>query len=326
MTASNSQGPIVAVIGSTGSQGGSVIDHLISSDKPYRLRAITRDASKDAAKNLAEKGCEVVEADIDKREDLDRAFKGAEIVFAVTNFWAHCDGERELNDGKRMGDAAVAAGTVKRFIWSGVEHVKNGSGGKFDRVEHFDRKADVTTYLKTLPLPLTVVQAGCYMSNFLGYLPGVEPHLVGEKTVEFTLPMRPEGKLALLDVNRDYGAFVRAALEAETGKDELLACAEEITVQQFVDDFAAATRLSTSFRQVSTDEFVSLFKGQEAMGLELAQMQQWFDEFGYFGSKDFGPSLRIVKDSQAPSTPRSWKDFVAAQDWEWLVKGEKKHE
>ena len=33
--------PLVAVVGATGIQGGSVINALIESDKPYRLRGLT---------------------------------------------------------------------------------------------------------------------------------------------------------------------------------------------------------------------------------------------------------------------------------------------
>lgn len=54
---------ILAVFGATGNQGGSVIDTVLADpalSKEFKIRAITRDTSKPAAKALADKGCEVV--------------------------------------------------------------------------------------------------------------------------------------------------------------------------------------------------------------------------------------------------------------------------
>jgi hypothetical protein len=59
---------------------------------------------------------------------------------AVTNFWQHMSADKEIEDGKRIVDAAKAAGTVKQLIWSGLEPVKEISGGKFTGVGHFDSK------------------------------------------------------------------------------------------------------------------------------------------------------------------------------------------
>ena len=74
-------GPLAVILGATGAQGGSVIKHLLASDQPYRLRAITRDPSKPSGKTLSEQGVDVIKADITSEQDLTKAFDGAEIVF-----------------------------------------------------------------------------------------------------------------------------------------------------------------------------------------------------------------------------------------------------
>jgi uncharacterized protein YbjT (DUF2867 family) len=54
---------LLTVFGATGNQGGSVIKTVLehpSLSKTYRIRAITRDASKPAAVALKEQGVEVV--------------------------------------------------------------------------------------------------------------------------------------------------------------------------------------------------------------------------------------------------------------------------
>lgn len=55
---------VLAVIGATGNQGGSVVRRVLK-DLPdkYKVRAIVRDPAKPAAAELASLGCEVVEGD-----------------------------------------------------------------------------------------------------------------------------------------------------------------------------------------------------------------------------------------------------------------------
>lgn len=82
---SDTSAPLVVVFGATGTQGGSVIEHLAASKKPYRIRAITRDPSKPSGKKLQEKGCEVVKAEMGNETEVDQVVKGGDIVFVSTN-------------------------------------------------------------------------------------------------------------------------------------------------------------------------------------------------------------------------------------------------
>ena len=65
---------IIAVLGATGVQGGSVVRALLK-DKSWKVRGITRDPSKDAAKALEKQGIEVVSANIDDEQSLVKAFE-----------------------------------------------------------------------------------------------------------------------------------------------------------------------------------------------------------------------------------------------------------
>lgn len=54
---------VLTVFGATGNQGGSVITSILSDPalrSEFKIRAITRDVNKPAAKDLAAKGAEVV--------------------------------------------------------------------------------------------------------------------------------------------------------------------------------------------------------------------------------------------------------------------------
>jgi len=65
---------VIAVLGSTGTQGGGLCRAILA-DKSggFSCRAITRDPSKDKAKELAAAGAEVVAGNLDDVESLDSA-------------------------------------------------------------------------------------------------------------------------------------------------------------------------------------------------------------------------------------------------------------
>src|ERR1700704_4822072 len=146
---------IVAVVGSTGAQGGGLCEAILNDPNG----AVTRDPNKDKAKALAAKGAEVVKADIDDVESLKKAFAGAYGVYGVTNFWEHFSGEKETVQAKSIADAAKAAG-VKHVIWSTLEDTRKLMSPddnrmpilqKKYRVPHFDAKADADASFSALP-------------------------------------------------------------------------------------------------------------------------------------------------------------------------------
>src|SRR6059036_1796111 len=65
MTISGDQSaPLIVVVGATGLQGGSVINNLAASSLPYRMRGLTRNATKPKAKALADRGIEIVSCNL----------------------------------------------------------------------------------------------------------------------------------------------------------------------------------------------------------------------------------------------------------------------
>src|SRR5260370_29851055 len=124
---------LFALIGATGQQGGGVVRALEASGQ-FKVRALTRNPDKH--RQLAD---EVVNADLDRPETLEAAFKGAYGVFLVTNFREK--GADELKQATAAVRAAKDAG-VKHFVWSTLPNVEAISGGKFD-VPHFTGKAKI---------------------------------------------------------------------------------------------------------------------------------------------------------------------------------------
>src|SRR5262245_9644967 len=115
---------IIAVVGSTGSQGGGLCAAILADPSgEFACRAVTRDPGKDKAKALEAKGAAGVKGDLDDVESLKQAFAGAYGVYGVTNFWEHFSGEKEKTQAKNIADAARAAG-VKHVIWSTLEDTR----------------------------------------------------------------------------------------------------------------------------------------------------------------------------------------------------------
>ncbi|BGP20035.1 hypothetical protein JCM10213_000583 [Rhodosporidiobolus nylandii] len=316
MVASSSTGPLTVILGATGAQGGSVVNALLHSARPYRIVALSRSTSSNKAQQLREKGCEVVEADVGKKETLEKAFKGAQIVFAMTEFWSDQNAARELEDGKRIVDAAKAAQTVQLFVWSGLEPVREISKGKIREVVHFDSKAAITAYARSSGLPLAVVEPGCYMSNFLSGTLG--PHRTANGEVEWRLPVTGRTVVSLLDAQADYGAFVRAAIEVPglQAGCEVLACAEELTLETMVRQWSEVTGVKATYRQITPAQFLEAIPG--SIGVELLEMLQWFEQYGYFGRKSISKSVHALQ-----VKVKTWKEWVKEQKWAVLDEGVK---
>ena len=142
---------IIAVLGATGAQGGGLARAILH-DKasPFKVRAVTRDAGSDKAKELAALGAEVVTADVDDAASLERAFTGAHGAFCVTFYWAHFSPEKELARRGPWPQAAKRAG-LQHVIWSTLEDTRKlvpltddrmpTLMGKY-KVPHFDAKGE----------------------------------------------------------------------------------------------------------------------------------------------------------------------------------------
>jgi uncharacterized protein YbjT (DUF2867 family) len=184
----------IAVLGATGSQGGGLCRAILDdANGGFACRAITRDPSKDKAKDLASKGAEVVAADIDDVESLKKAFAGAYGVYAVTNFWEHFSGEKEKTQAQNIAAAAKAAG-VKHIVWSTLEDTRKLMAADDKRmpmlqekyrVPHFDAKAEADAFFADLPL--TRLVTSFYWDNL--YMFGLAPKKGEDGTLSWAFPM-----------------------------------------------------------------------------------------------------------------------------------------
>ena len=90
---------IIAVVGATGAQGGGLARAILDDPEGgVAVRALTRKADSAAARALAERGAEVVEADLDDVDSLVKAFEGAHGAFCV-RLWARRSSTRPCRRG-----------------------------------------------------------------------------------------------------------------------------------------------------------------------------------------------------------------------------------
>ncbi len=209
--------PIIAVVGSTGAQGGGLV-HAIFADKErkFAVRAITRKPDGPAARELAALGAEVVAGDLDDTASLERAFAGAQNLYAVTNFWEHFSPERELVQAANIARAALSAG-IKHVIWSTLEDTRKFIPLADTRmptlmqrykVPHFDAKGEADALFKDLPT--TCLRTSFYWDNLINF--GMAPQRGADGTLNFVLPMgdRKLPGIAVADIGAcAYGVFKR---------------------------------------------------------------------------------------------------------------------
>lgn len=179
----------LVVVGATGSQGRAVISYFQSQEPSWSIRGLTRNPSSDSAAKVADTGVEIAKADLNDAASLKTAFRGANYIFAYTDFAGIVkspevmgrfqSGELsapigaeaykiELQQGKNIADAAASIPELERLIWSALPGAKRLSKGKYEQLFHFDAKADAFDYMlrtETLREKASAVHMGAFMTN-----------------------------------------------------------------------------------------------------------------------------------------------------------------
>lgn len=273
---------ILAVLGATGNQGGSIANYVVSDpvlSKEYSVRALTRDPQKTESQNLASKGMKVAAADVDDIESLKKAFVGAHTVFSVTTtIYDDQTKEREVCQGRTVADAAVAAG-VQYLIFSTLSSPALVSQGKYKNAVHFDSKYEVEQYIRTLPIKSAFFAPGTFMQNFIG---GMSPRPAGDGTYALTNIVTPDTTWSMIDIT-DTGKYVAAILaEPENFEGKILSAATKLyTTNELVKIISDVTGKTVKYNQIPPDVFKEFLP--PAAAENLAEMLLYIQDFGYFG-------------------------------------------
>ncbi len=282
----------IAIMGATGAQGGGLARAILADpDGGFAARAITRDASSDKARALADAGAEVVEADADDRASLERAFEGAYGAYCVTFFWAHFKPEIELAQAQNMAQAAKAAG-LKHVIWSTLEDTRNWVpldddrmptlGGKY-KVPHYDAKGEAERFFTEAGVPTTFLLTSFYWDNFIHFGSGPQRMEDGSLAVVFPLDDARLSGIAVEDIGRAaYGIFKAG--------DELIGqklgiAGGHLTGEEMAAGISRATGQPVRYQPVPPEVYRGLgFPGADDLG-NMFQFKRDFNDY-YTGARD----------------------------------------
>lgn len=296
-------GKIIAVLGSTGSQGGGLCRAILADqDGGFVCRAITRDPNKGNAKQLQSKGAQVVSGDLDDVESLKQAFAGAYGVYAVTNFWEHFSGSKEKAQAKNIAEAASAAG-VKHIIWSTLEDIRQMMPAddlrmpmlqeKY-RVPHFDAKAEANAYFSALPV--TYLVTSFYWDNL--YKMGLAPKKGDDGQFAWSFPMGDSklAGIAVEDIGKvAYGIF--KAGQPYIGRTVGI-LGEALTIEQMGQTLSRVLGVGPiRYNAVEPDTYRNLgFPGADEMG----NMFQAYRDFAaqFLANRDLAETRRLNPSTQ----------------------------
>ena len=270
---------VLAVFGATGQQGDSIIKYVLNDpelSQSFQIRAITRTTNSEKAKELKEK-VQVVEADILDRASLETALTGAHTVFAMTVPDFGPDGfQNEYNSGKIIADVAVEKG-AEYIIFSTLPSVKEISGGKYDRSDHFDAKAQVEQYIRGLPIKSAFYSPGFFMSNFHGFFP---PRQAPDGTWVIASTNARTAQWPCIDVVGDTGKFVGAILaEPDKYQGETFCAATALySWEEIAATMSKATGKPVVYKQMSIEEFK-----KSSPSDAIIDGISYVEEFGYWG-------------------------------------------
>ena len=285
--------PVIAVIGASGSQGGSVVRALVDQGT-FRVRALTRNPS--AYDGPAD---EVLTADLNQPDSLEAGFAGAHGVFAVSNFWE--PGSDETAQGRNAVDAASKVG-VHHFVWSTLPDVDAISNGEFE-VAHFTSKARVDEFVRAAGFEwFTYVQAPFYFENLVKNMP---PQPLPDGSTGWALPIPPDARVVHMGSVEDHGGVVAGAfLHAdEVGAGSYLSSAVGLMSFGDVADTLNSQGHSLSVLEVPSEAFATFFTGAE----EMAQMMGYWQKYTYLGPGGDEVIAAARRVSTTPSTDfASW--------------------
>ncbi|GKZ65977.1 hypothetical protein AnigIFM50267_010337 [Aspergillus niger] len=274
---------ILMVVGATGQQGSSIINSILSDPKlsqEYTIRGTTRDPNSPKAQALAAKGIEIVAANFNEPESLQRAFTGAHTVFANTQ--TIYDGhtyEHEVAHGRALIDAAVAVG-VPFYIYSTLPSISKISQEWLKNGGHFDGKEEVEQYIRTQPIRSAFVAPGSFMSNFHDTM---APRRMENGDYALLLPVPAHIRLPLIETEADLGKWVAAILaDFDQYEGKVLCCATALySFEEIVETMSRVSEKTVTYREVPVEIWATYLP--ELMRGYIVDMFMLFRVYGYYG-------------------------------------------
>jgi uncharacterized protein YbjT (DUF2867 family) len=277
---------ILAVIGATGAQGGSLVRAIMADrSSSFTPRAVTRNVNSEKAKALAAAGVEVVAGDIDDSATVERAFAGAYGAFCLTNFWEHFSPEREFAQAGNMARAAKAAG-LEHVIWSTLEDTRQWVPLDDDRmptlmgrykVPHFDAKGEADQLFRDAGVPTTFLLTSFYWDNLIYFGAGPKRGPDGTLAIAFPMDDKKLPAIAVEDIGKcAYEIFKRGR---EFIGQTVAIAGEHLSGAEMAAALTRALGQEVRYNAVSPEVYRSFgFPGADDMG-NMFQFKRDFNDY-----------------------------------------------
>jgi len=295
---------IIAVMGATGAQGSGLARAILDDpESEFAVRAVTRDAGSQKAKELAAAGAEVVEADLDDPRSVELAFEGAYGAYCVTFYWAHMSPEKETAHARTLAEAAAKT-RLQHVIWSTLEDTRKWVPLNDDRmptlmgnykVPHYDAKGEVNKTFTDLGVPTTFLLTSFYWDNMINFGTGPKRGQDGRLALTFPMGDKKLPGIAAEDIGGcAYGIFKKG--NAFIGRTVGIA-GEHLTGKQMAEALSKALGQPIRYNDVSPEVYRGFgFPGADDMG-NMFQFKRDFER-DYCGarsvevSRSLNPSLQ----------------------------------
>ena len=307
---------IIAVVGATGAQGGGLVRAILEDeDSPFTARAITRNADSEKARELARLGAEVVAADVDDLESLEKAFAGAYGAYCVTFFWEHFSPEKEMAHARAMAEAAKHAG-LQHVIWSTLEDTRNWVALEDDsmptlmesyKVPHFDAKGASNRFFTELGVPTTFLLTSFYWDNLIHFGMGPQKGPDGRYAIAFPMDDKKLSGIAAEDIGRAaYGIFKKGP---ELIDKTVAIVGEHLSGEEMAAALGKALGFEVHYNAVTPEAYRGFgFPGAEDLG-NMFQFKRDFNDY-YCGirkideTRALNPALQSFADWLARNASR----------------------
>jgi len=248
---------LIAVVGATGNQGGSVVDALLR--RGVRVRALVRDLGAPAAQRLAGRGVELTVGDLADAASLDTLFDGVDAAFAMTTP-VPGGTEQETAVGIAIADAAARA-QVSHLVFSSVGGAERESG-----VPHFESKRRAEEHIESLGIHHTFLRPVFFMDNLAGFSTSVEE---GQVVVRMAMPGDvPLQMVAVGDIGKAAAAILLGGTAVEGTSVEI--AGDSLTGEQIAQAIGAHAHVPARYEALPLEAIASFG--------DTAEMFRWFTE------------------------------------------------
>ncbi|KAH9232976.1 hypothetical protein K456DRAFT_1788902, partial [Colletotrichum gloeosporioides 23] len=266
---------LIVVIGATGGQGGGVVNAFLN-EAGWKVRGTTRNTSSEKAKALSAKGVEVVSANLNDEESLEKAFQGATAIFAFTDYYEtffesgdEKSLELEFAQGQKIARAAAKNQSLQRLVFSAGPHTSMITNGEAI-CPHLEGKGRIVTYvtqeMPDLAAKTTFAVFTVFANNALLYDIFKPIYVPSAKKYVTLYPMPPSTPYPCVgDPAINGGIFVRRLVKSPPPPGSFVRCnVETLTMESYLAAWGRATGLApeegaTAALQISPESYVELW-------------------------------------------------------------------